>query len=73
MAPSTTDTTKGHFMDNASIQLNTDQANRITELLLEAKRLLADAASPSPDFKDNYVRTAVSIGDLLRELGVDTR
>lgn len=58
-------------MSTIPTNLSTEQAEEITEVLLLAKRYLADAASPSPIYSPSYASTAQKIESLLRDLNVD--
>lgn len=67
------DTQKRISMHTIPTNLSVDQAEQITELLLEAKKYLADAASPLQVYGPNYVGAVQKIGELLTELGVEAR
>lgn len=50
--------------------LTPEQAERLTELLLNARNQLRDAAGPRI-YTPNYATTSANIAEALRELGVD--
>ena len=59
-------------MNSIPKNLNDEQAEIITTLLQDAKRLLSDAASPAPiSTPDGYSIIAHRIGDVLRACGVE--
>lgn len=57
-------------MNSIPTVLTLEQAQELTELLQEARKLLSDAGSPFQMYKPNYARAAERIDEVLGELGV---
>lgn len=57
-------------MNSIPTSLTLEQAQKLTELLQEARKLLSDAGSPFQMYKPNYASAAARIDDALGEFGV---
>lgn len=58
-------------MNTIPRQLSAEQAQYLTDLLMRSRRMLSDAASPTPIYSMSYSSLASEIEDVLAALDIE--